>query len=122
MKKGYDLLVLVDGTAVASSTSCNIDTGCETKEAMMSGSGKWKRYIAGRKYWSISTSFLVGDSTTIKSLVQKTGTTVTLKWKMRKDDADSMSGKAIIDSCKISGARGSLVKGSFSFKGTGELA
>lgn len=122
MKKGYDLLVLADGKAVASSTSCDIDTGCETKEVMMAGSGAWKRFIAGRKSWSVSTSFLVGDATTIKSLVQKIGTTVTLKWKMREDDTDSMSGKAIINSCKISGTRGSLVKGSFSFKGTGELA
>ena len=36
--------------------------------------------------------------------------------------ADTMGGDAILTSCKISGTRGNLVQGSFSFKGTGELA
>ena len=34
----------------------------------------------------------------------------------------TMGGDAILTSCKISGTRGNLVQGSFSFKGTGELA
>ena len=121
----------VGGKAVAASKSCTVETNCETKEAGMSGTGSWKRYITGRKSWQVSVSYrkswqvsvsyLVGDSATIKSLLGKVGTTVSLSWKMRDDEADTMSGDAILTSCKISGTRGNLVQGSFSFKGTGEL-
>ena len=55
-------------------------------------------------------------------LLGKVGATVSLSWKMRDDAADTMGGDAILTSCKISGTRGNLVQGSFSFKGTGELA
>ena len=85
----------------------------------MSGTGSWKRYITGRKSWQVSVSY---DTTTIKSLLGKVGATVSLSWKMRDDAADTMGGDAILTSCKISGTRGNLVQGSFSFKGTGELA
>ena len=107
----------VGGKAVAASKSCTVETNCETKEAGMSGTGSWKRYITGRKSWQVSVSY----SATIKSLLGKVGTTVSLSWKMRDDEADTMSGDAILTSCKISGTRGNLVQGSFSFKGTGEL-
>ena len=50
------------------------------------------------------------------------GGRLSLSWKMRDDAADTMGGDAILTSCKISGTRGNLVQGSFSFKGTGELA
>ena len=80
----------------------------------MSGTGSWKRYITGRKSWQVSVSY--------KSLLGKVGATVSLSWKMRDDAADTMGGDAILTSCKISGTRGNLVQGSFSFKGTGELA
>lgn len=121
MKKGNDLIVKVGGTAVAASKSCTIQESCETKEAGMKGSGKWKQYIPGRKGWEVSTSFLVGEVTTIKSLMSQTGTKVSLSWQMRDDEKDTMSGEAIVTVCKISGTRGNLVQGSFTFKGTGEM-
>ena len=109
MKKGNDLIVKVGGTAVAASKSCTIQESCETKEAGMKGSGKWKQYI------------LVGEVTTIKSLMSQTGTKVSLSWQMRDDETDTMCGEAIVTVCKISGTRGNLVQGSFTFKGTGEM-
>ena len=121
MRKGNDLVVMAGGKAIAASKSCTIQESCETKEAGMKGSGQWKQYIAGRKSWTVETSFLVGNVTTIKSLLLQTGTKVTLNWKMRGEGADTMTGTAIVTACKISGTRGSLVQGSFTFKGTGEL-
>lgn len=121
MKKGNDLIVMSDGVAIAASKSCTIDVSCQTKEIGSKGSGDWRSYIAGRKSWEVSTSFLFGDAQKIKSLVTRTGATVTLSWGARGDDTDRMSGTAIVGSCKISGTRGNLVQGSFSFKGTGEL-
>ena len=119
MKKGNDLIVTVDGTAVAASRSCTIDTECATKEVGMKGSGAWRRYVATRKSWEVSTTYLVGDATAIKSLMGKAGATVDVRWRMRDDEADTMGGKAIVTACKISGTRGNLVQGSFTFKGTG---
>ena len=81
-----------------------------------------KEELAGERELQVSVSYLVGDTTTIKSLLGKVGATVSLSWKMRDDAADTMGGDAILTSCKISGTRGNLVQGSFSFKGTGELA
>ena len=135
MRKENDLVVMASGKAIAASKSCTIQESCETKEAGMKGSGQWKQYIAGRKSWTVETSFLVGNVTTIKSLLLQTGTKVTLSWKMRGEGAgtqsgaadaqgegaDTMTGTAIVTACKISGTRGSLVQGSFTFKGTGEL-
>lgn len=121
MKKGNDLIVTVDGVAVAASKSCTVDVSCQTKEVGMKGSGKWKRLIAGRRSWDVSASFLVGDEATIRIKIGKVGTTVTLSWKMRGDGTDTMTGTAIVTACKVSGTRGNLVQGSFTFKGTGEL-
>ena len=47
----------VGGKAVAASKSCTVETNCETKEAGMSGTGSWKRYITGRKSWQVSVSY-----------------------------------------------------------------
>lgn len=121
MKKGNDLIVLVGGIPVAASKSCTIQTSCQTKEVGMKGTGAWKSYIPGRKEWEVSVSYLVGDATTIKSLLGKTGTTVDLTWKTRGDSADTAGGKAIVTESRISGTRGNLVQGSFTFKGTGEM-
>ena len=121
MKKGNDLIVSVDGVAVAASKSCTVETGCQTKEAGMKGTGCWKQYVAGRKDWEVSASWLVGDSTKIKSLLSRTGQRVRLSWKMRDDASDTMGGDALVTVCKVSGTRGNLVQGSFTFKGTGAL-
>lgn len=121
MKKGNDLIIMYGGVAIAAAKSCTVQTDCQTKEVGMSGTGAWERYISGRKRWEVSVSYLVGDETAIKDLIAKTGKTVELKWKMRDEETDTMGGKAIVTACKISGTRGNLVQGSFTFKGTGEL-
>ena len=121
MKKGYDLIVSADGTAVAASKSCTIEISCDTKEVGMKGTGAWKRYLAHRKSWEVSTSFLVGDASTIRERVLQVSKTVKLQWSTRGSETDTMSGSAIVTACKVSGIVGNLVQGSFTFKGTGEL-
>lgn len=121
MKKGNDLIITIDGVAVAASRSCTVQVDCNTKEVGMKGSGGWKRYIATRKGWTVNVSYLVGDATRIMDLLSRVGQTVDASWKMRDNVTDTLGGKAIVTECKVSGTRGSLVQGSFTFKGTGEL-
>ena len=108
MVNGNNIIVYMGGTAIAGTISSSTDGG-------------WLHQIAGRKEWSLTTSFLVlADSDVRKALL--VGSTVTLKFKGRNaTDANGLSGSAIIKTCKISAIRGNLATGSFAFEGTGPL-
>ena len=117
---GANIIVTAeDGTLYATRTD-EIQTNCETIEIASPASGAWRSYIAGRKDWSISTAFLVGANH-IKTDLLKVGQTMRLTIKDKENPASSLSGSAILTTCKISANKGNLVQGSFMFLGTGEL-
>lgn len=123
MKKGNDLIVLIDGHPLAASKSCSIDVSAETKEVALAGAGTFKSYIAGRKSWTVTTSHLVGDGTRMADLLARVGQVFGITWRMRDDTegSDRMGGKAICTQCKITATRGNLIQGSFTWKGTGAI-
>ena len=117
---GNNILVYLNGTAIAGTKSNEIQTECDMIEMTNQNSAQWRQYLAGRKNWSVSTGFLVLAAADTKKLLN-VGTTYTLRYRDRAGTS-ILQGQAIMKQCKISAARGSLATGSFTFQGSGELA
>ena len=116
---GNNVLIYVNGSAVAGTRSNEIQTDGGLIEISSPDTGEWAAFIAGRKSWSFSSSWLVTTSTDLKRLLQ-VGTTVTIRI-IGRGDSIGMTGTAIITTCKVTATCGNLVNGSFAFKGTGAL-
>lgn len=106
-------------TPIAATKSNEMQTDCETIEISSPSVGDWRTYMAGRKSWSVQVSFLVTAASNIRQLLN-VGTSYTIVMRDR-NNTSSVSGSAIMTTCKISATRGNLVTGSFVFKGTGAL-
>lgn len=106
-------------TPIAATKSNEMQTDCETIEISSPSVGDWRTYMAGRKSWSVQVSFLVTAASNIRQLLS-VGTSYTIVMRDR-NNTSSVSGSAIMTTCKISATRGNLVTGSFVFKGTGAL-
>ena len=119
-QNGNNILVYLNGTAIAGTKSNEIQTECDMIEVTNQNSAQWRQYLAGRKNWSVSTGFLVLAAADTKKLLN-VGTTYTLRFRDRAGTS-ILQGQAIMKQCKISAARGSLATGSFTFQGSGELA
>jgi predicted secreted protein len=117
---GNNILVFLNGTAIAGTKSNEIQTDCEMIEITNMTSAQWRQFIAGRKQWTVSTGFLVLAGADIKKLLN-VGTTYTLRFRDRAG-SNIIEGQAILKTCKISATRGNLATGAFSFQGSGELA
>jgi predicted secreted protein len=117
---GNNILVYLNGTAIAGTKSNEIQTDCEMIEITNMTSAQWRQFIAGRKQWTVSTGFLVLAGADIKKLLN-VGTTYTLRFRDRAG-SNIIEGQAILKTCKISATRGNLATGAFSFQGSGELA
>lgn len=119
-QNGNNILVYLNGTAIAGTKSNEIQTECDMIEVTNQNSAQWRQYLAGRKNWSVSTGFLVLAAADTKKLLN-VGTTYTLRFRDRAGTS-ILQGQAIMKQCKISAVRGSLATGSFTFQGSGELA
>lgn len=107
------------GEVIAGTRSNEIQTGCETIEICDPSQGNWRKYLAGRKDWSVTVGFLVSASSTLSELLN-VGTTYTVR--IMKGTAVALSGSAICTQTKITAQNNQLVQGSFTFKGSGALS
>ena len=117
---GNDIIILKDGTSIAGTTAHDIQTSAEDIEVSSPTQGSWRQYIAGRKDWSVTVSYLVLAASGIRDVLT-VGTTYTLIIRNRTNSS-SMTGQAILTRCQQNYKRGSLVSGSFTFRGTGALS
>lgn len=115
---GNNLIISVDGTAIAASKSCNIDVECSTIETSSPMTGSFRTYLVGRKGWKVTVSTLVSNN---KNFLLTPGTSVTLSFAVRNDNTDVLTGDAICTHCKVTATRFNLVQGTFEFLGNGEL-
>ena len=117
---GNTLIIMRGGNVIAGTKSNEIECGCETIEISSATAGQWRKYIAGRKEWSVSVNYLVPETESVEDDILTVGQTYTLNvydrlgWLI-------LSGQAICTSCRITATKGNLIQGSFSFKGTGAL-
>lgn len=117
---GNNILVYLNGTAIAGTKSNEIQTDCDMIEVTNPNSAQWRQFLAGRKQWTVNTAFLVLSASDTQKLLN-IGTTYTLQFRDRSGSS-ILQGQAILKTCKISATRGNLATGAFSFQGTGELA
>lgn len=118
---GRNLIIRVDGTAIAGAKSCEINVDGEQIETASPSTGTWRTFIAGRKEWSVSCGFLIPASgTPLKSEAAMVNTTVTLTVQSGLS-GDTLTGSAIVKAWKASGTIGNLSQGSFQFRGNGAL-
>lgn len=115
---GNDILVYMNGTLIAGARSDEIQTETEAIEVSSPTTGAWRSYVTGRKGWEVSTSYLVAATSALSALLN-VGTEYTLT--IRSRTSTLLTGTAILRTCSISAARGSLVTGTFQFIGTSSL-
>ena len=128
-KNGNIFIVLAyNGSSYVPLACCKsneIESRCGTIEVASPTQGSFREFIAGRKEWTFTTSYLVSTNNTdyyarLADILQ-VGNTVPIVWRNRQT-SEELRGNAIITTCKMTATRGSLAVGSFSFQGTGALS
>lgn len=119
---GRDITVTLtlNGTAIANTRirSNDIQTQADTIEKASSSQQQWKEFIAGRKEWSLTVSYLVMVSSQVSQLLYA-GQTFGIT--MKQGSTSLLTGTAIMTSVRQTATIGNLCQGSFSLKGTGAL-
>lgn len=118
MITGNTIQVYLDGTAIAASRSCKIHHQCDTVETASASSNTDREYIPGRTDWTITTTWLVVSAAAMKSQMLRVRQFYNIRY---GDDSTYLSGRAICTEAEVTASWGSLVQGSFKFKGTGPL-
>ena len=116
--QGNNLIIYVDGVAVAAAKSCTVTM--EVGSIDTAGSGRTKASMPTVKDWSVKTSVLVTSLNGHFALSGKVRLSVAVV-DGGEITTDRMTGEAIVTNANVSAAVGNLVQGSFSFKGTGAL-
>lgn len=116
---GNKFIVKLNGTPIAGAKSDDIEVRCDTIEVASPSQGQWREFLAGRKDWTINTSYLVLASSDLQNVLA-VGTTFTVSF-MDRQWLNALVGNAILIACKIQATRGNLITGVFQFQGTGEL-
>ena len=118
---GNKIIVKVGGTAIAGAKSCEISIKGDQIETASPTTGEWRDFIAGRKEWSVTCGHLIPASgTPLKSNAAMVNTVVTLIIETDMT-GDTLTGQAIVETWKASGAVGNLATGTFQFRGKGAL-
>ena len=116
---GNNILIYVNGAAVAGTKSNEVQSNRELIEIASPSSGDWRQFIAGRKDWGFTISWLVSSHSDIQQLLLSAGT-VTVRI-VGRGQQTGLTGSAIVQSCKMTFTRGNLAQGSLQLKGTGPL-
>ena len=122
--KGNDLILKdsSNGIVLAASKSLELNINGETIEVGRTSADMWRKFITGRKDWSISVSTLVGSGQFTASAAM-IGKTYGVKFvDGQSATAALLSGICICKQVKITEQKGSVAKGSFVFQGTGALS
>jgi len=126
---GRDLILSINNVAVGGARSCEIMVQTDEIETSSASQGGWKEYIAGMKGWSLTCSHFItlyddDNSPRNSDLIGApgfVGQTVSVKFWVRGDSENFLTGSAIVKSWKGTGTIPNLSQGSFSFLGTGPL-
>ena len=119
--QGNNIIVLMNGQAIAGTKSDELSVDCETIEIASATDQAWTHHISGRKSWSLTVGWLLLANTDVRKVLLA-GSVVTIKIKGRgESDSSGVTGSAILKTVKITATRGNLAQGSFAFVGNGPL-
>lgn len=122
MIHGRNLIIKVNGTAIAGARSCDINISGEEIEVASATQGKWREFITGREEWSVTCNHLLPASgTPLRSSAEMVNTTVTIRMESGRY-GDVLTGRAIVKSWRTTGTLGNLAQGTFSLRGSGLLS
>ena len=76
--KGNDLILSLDGAAIAAAKSCDIKIDTDAQEVANATSGQWRKYMLGRSGWNITSGGLLTSLTNARRL-QRSTVAVTVK-------------------------------------------
>lgn len=113
---GKNVKVILNGAQIAVARSCTLDVDCEVIEVSDINSADYRKHIAGRKGWQVSSNGFVEVIKNGKNLV---GQTVILSFQV--DSSDYVTGSAICNHYHAEGTVGALAKSEFTFVGSGPL-
>ena len=121
MIHGRNLIIKVNGTAIAGARSCDINISGEEIEVASATQSKWREFLTGREEWSVTCNHLLPASgTPLRSSKEMVNTTVTIRMESGRY-GDVLTGQAIVKSWRSTGTLGNLAQGTFSFRGSGPL-
>lgn len=141
--KGKNLMVSIGGTVYGFATSCDINIDVDTKEVStgsykhVSVEGQWKEYETERKGWTVNTEHLAStDMEDCMALydVLNEGVAVDISYTLVTSNGGGetgditastttgWTGKAIVNSLKVSAQNDNDATFSISLQGTGALA
>jgi len=123
---GTNLLVFVDGTAVASSQDCQITLNNDLPDATTKDSEGWSEHIVGLKDWSGSCSGLydpANANTTIEDIMETiiNGTEVEIRFGVAANGSVFYRGNAHFSSAGITAPMEAASSYDISFTGNGPL-
>ena len=116
---GNNILIYIDGAAVAGTKSNEVQSNRELIEIASPTSGEWREFITGRKDWGFTISWLVSSHSDIQQLLLNAGV-VTVRI-FGRGQSLGLTGKAIVQTCRMTFTRGNLAQGSLQLKGSGPL-
>ena len=116
---GNNILIYIDGTVVAGTRSNEVQSNRELIEIACPTSGEWREFIAGRKDWGFTVSWLVSSHADIQQLLLNAGV-VTVRI-VGRGETLGLTGSAIVQTCRMTFTRSNLAQGSLQLKGNGPL-
>ena len=123
---GTDLLVYVNGTAIACALSSSIDMSTDTFETTCKDSAGWREIMPSKRSWSISgdglTQFDVAYGFNDLVDLWRNRTLVTLTFKTSNIDDKVFTGSAYITSLSETAPMEDVTSYSFTFEGTDVLS
>lgn len=124
-ENGTSMLLYVDGTAIASTTSHSLSLELGTRDATTKSSAGWEEVCAGMRSWGIDVDGVVDFADTygydnLRALIANR-TEVTLLFSNLTSGDPQWSGKGILTSVSTDAPMEDTMTLSASFKGTGEL-
>lgn len=118
MLKGNDLIIKLNGVAIAAAKGCSLDVRTQSIPVSSPQAGNWQHYRAGISSWVVRVNCLV---TGIRGMVLRRRQTYTLRMEVRGLSSDVVQGTAICTAVNVTGVRGNMAQGSFEFIGSGAL-
>lgn len=123
---GKDIIITVNGTAIAGAKSCEIQVQKDLIETSSPTSGNARTFIQGRYTWKLTTSHLIvstGDTTPVRTFIRRAilNNTVTITIRDNDYTYDTLTGTAICTTAHITAIKGNLAQGSLEWQGNGSL-
>ena len=121
---GNNIFISLTGSAVpfAATRSNEIQSECEMIEISSPNISNWRQYISGRKEWSFTVNWLVGNNSGVDQLLNVgTQYNIAIYKRVGNTNTKVLQGTALLKTCKINATRGNIASGSFQFVGNSAL-